>query len=195
MNAAGNRAGLSLESARIILSREYARISNNPSGRSGAVTRVYEELVASGQQELADLLMYFHAVTDAIPPPMSDRPNITYNITGSTIGSATFSSQVGAITTSMNVVAQQPGGADFAKAIKALTEAVIGARDISEAQKAETLDALELVGREAEQPPEKRKLGVLKPVLDSIPKLLSSASTAIGIWNELGPHILKFFGL
>jgi hypothetical protein len=185
---------LSLDVLRKILSREYAKVFSDPSGRPKAAIHVYEELVANGQQELADIMMYFHAVTGAIPPPMPDRPNITYNISGSTIGSATFSSQVGSINSSVNVVAQQPGGIEFADALKALTDAVLKSTDLGESDKREALDALELVGKQAEEPPEKRKSGILKPVLESIPKLLSTASTAISVWHSVAPPILKFFG-
>jgi len=184
----------SLDALRKILSREYTKVLADPSGRPKAAIHIYEELVASRQDELADLLMYYHSVTGAIPPPMSDRPNITYNISGSTIGSATFSSQVGSINSSVNAVSQQPGGIDFAAALKSLTDVVLKSNELAETEKREALDALELVGKQAEEPPEKRKSGVLKPVLDSIPKLLSTASTAINVWHSVGPHILEFFG-
>lgn len=189
-----SESDLSLDVVRVILSREYADISADPAAKPKAVLHVYNKLVESGQQEIADLLMYFHAMTGAVQPPMSDRPNITYNISSSTIGSATFSSQVGSITTSMNSVALQPGGMDFAGALKALTDAVLSATDLQEMQKKEAMDALEFIGKEAEETPEKRRLGILRPVVESIPKVLSSASAAITAWHTVGPHVLKFFG-
>jgi hypothetical protein len=61
-------------------------------------------------------------------------------------------------------------------------------------QKKEAMDALEFIGKEAEETPEKRRLGILRPVVESIPKVLSSASAAITAWHTVGPHVLKFFG-
>jgi hypothetical protein len=186
---------LSIEHARATVTKEYARVLANPATKQKMLLNIYNELVAEGQQEMADFLMTFHAMTGAIQPPMQDRPNITYNITGSNFGTAAFDSQVGSINTSMNVVAQQQNGETFAKALQELTKAVLASNDLQDAQKKEALDAFELVGKQAEEPAEKRKLGILKPVLESIPRILAAASALSTLWQTYGHDITRFFGL
>ncbi|HEX3683411.1 MAG TPA: hypothetical protein VHU83_12820 [Bryobacteraceae bacterium] len=186
---------LSIEHARATVTKEYARVLANPATKQQMLLNIYNELIAQGQQEMADFLMTFHAMTGAIQLPMQDRPNITYNITGSNFGTAAFDSQVGSINTSMNVVGRQQDGQAFAGALQELTKAVLGSPDLQDVQKKEVLDAFELVGKQAEEPPEKRRLGILKPVLESIPKSLSSASALLNLWHTFGPHITGFFGM
>jgi hypothetical protein len=83
---------------------------------------------------------------------------------------------------------------DFSTALKQLTEAVVNSPELNDQQKKEALDALSFVGKQAEEPAQKRQTGVLKPVLEAIPKILSSASALVTLWHTAGPHIGAFFG-
>jgi hypothetical protein len=82
-----------------------------------------------------------------------------------------------------------------ATALTRLTQAVVDSPELNDQQKKETLDALSFVGKQGEEPPDKRQTGVLKPVLEAIPKVLSSASALVTLWHTFGPHILAFFGV
>jgi hypothetical protein len=112
----------------------------------------------------------------------------------SQIANANFGSQIGTITASLSAVAPRgKAGQEFATALKTITEGVVNSDELDEQQKKSILEALELVGQEAEAPPDKRRRCVFEPVLESLPKLLSSASALVNLWHAFVPHIIGFF--
>ncbi len=126
---------------------------------------------------------------------MNQQPNITYNFNNSPIAMANFGTQIGNISASLTAIgSNDQKSKDFTTALKQLTEAVVNSTDLNEEQKKEALDALAFVGKQGEEQPEKRQTGVLKPVLESIPKILSAGSTLVSLWEKFGHHITAFFG-
>jgi hypothetical protein len=185
----------SIDAVLRILWDNYGRIYGEPSDfrRRRFLQEVFGELRDNGQIPIAHLLMQFNAIMEGFG---MDRPNVTYNFNNATVANANFGTQIGTITASIESVRKEGGkGAEFATALKTLTEGVVNSQDLNDTQKKEVLEALELLGAEAQQPPEKRKRGLLRPVLDSMPKLLTSASALVNLWHTFGPHITGFFGL
>jgi hypothetical protein len=184
-----------IAAAQRILWDAYARIYGAPAGRrrEDLVLAVFRELRTSGQEPMAHLFLQFDAVMKGLD---MDKPNVTYNFNNATMANANFGTQIGTITASIESTRKEGGkGVEFATAMKTVTEGVINDPELTDAQKKDALEVLELLGSEAQQPPEKRKQGVLRSVLESMPKLLTSASALVNLWHTFGPHITGFFGL
>jgi hypothetical protein len=177
--------------ARRIIAKAYSRIEK--SSNVCVKAAIYDELCNAGQHELAEILMFYSAMEGAMS--MSGTPSYTFNISG-TVGNLNLGEQIGQITTSLTVVSRQgAGAAEFAQAVKSVTEEVVHCFDLGDPQKKEAIDALEFISQQATIEPEKRKAGILKSVVESIPKILSSAASGIAIWTKYGDHIRHFFGL
>jgi len=169
-----------------------AQIDAAGADRTKLKLQIYTELQRKGLTEEAETLMTFDAVVRA---SMNKQPNITYNFHNSPIAMANFGTQIGNISASLTAVgSNDQRSKDFSNALKQLTEAVVNSAELTEQQKKEALDALSFVGKQAEEPPEKRQTGVLKPVLEAIPKVLSAGSALVTLWHTFGPHIMTFFG-
>jgi hypothetical protein len=176
--------------ARTIIAGAYAKIEAG-GGKVRIKQAVFNELTEAGYPDLAEMLMSYSAMEGAVS--VSDKPII--NIINSQVGNLNLGSQIGNINTSLSVVSQQgASGKDFAEAVKAVTEAVLGAAELNDAQKKEAVQSLEFISQEAATPPEQRKTGVLRTVVESIPKVLSAAASAVAIWAKYGSHIRLFFG-
>lgn len=169
-----------------------AQVQAAGTDRNTLKLQIYEALKAKGMDNEAELLMIFDVVGRA---NMSQQPTITYNFNNSPIAMANFGTQIGTISASLTAIgSNDQRSKDFTSALKQLTEGVVNSTDLSDQQKKEVLDALSFVAKQGEEPPDKRQTGVLKPVLESIPKVLSSASALVSLWHTFGPHIATFFG-
>jgi hypothetical protein len=180
----------SFDEAYSIIAAAWAEIKAAGGTAAEAELAVFNRLKSSGQPKLAGLIYLYGRTL------MADTPKSHVIVQGgSSVGSIVLDSFVNTINASVNNVARQGAtGADFSKALKQLTEAVAATTELSEEQKKEVLETLELVAQQAEQPKEKRKMGILTPVLESIPKLLGVAASLASLWHSgLGAHILNFF--
>jgi hypothetical protein len=182
---------MDLAKARGIITKAYSTIEK--SSKVPVKAAIYNELCEAGVQELAEILMFYSAMEGVMS--MSGTPNYTFNITG-TVGNLNLGEQVGQITPSLMVVSQQGSGAvEFAQAVKSLTDEVLNSPDLGNQQKKETIEALEFISQQASIEPEKRKSGILKSVVDSLPKILSTVASGAAIWAKYGDHIKHFLGL
>jgi hypothetical protein len=182
-----------LDKARAIIVEEFMRIRGPSStGESfQAQLAIFNRLRGDGEPGLAELFSIYDSMCMSAQPP---RSNVTYNIGHSTIGNAVFDSEVHSITANVNAVSQrEASGAEFASAMKQLTNAVAATDELGDAEKKGILEAFELVSSQAKESPEERKMTILKPVLDSLPKLLGAATSLVSLWSSLGPHILNLF--
>ena len=184
----------SIEAAIGLLVKLHAELPDDSSGRTELKRRLTEKLQTEGHGEIASVLMIYDAVIGARKEMAL--PNIVYNFQNSQIANANFGTQLGPISASLTALTQKDAGtARFADALKALTESVINAPDLSESQKRDVLDNLGFLGAQAQEPPEKRKSGVLRSVLGSVPNVLTTAASLATIWQTFGPQITTFFGL
>jgi hypothetical protein len=182
-----------LQIARNTILAIEAQIQAAGAGRNRLKLQIYDALQSKGLADIAELLMTFDTTVRA---SMSNQPSITYNFHNSPIALANFGTQIGSISASLTAVSgSDQRSEDFTNALKELTEAVVNSRELTDPQKKEVLDELSFVGKQAEEPNEKRQIGVLKPVLEAIPKILSSASSLVTLWHTFGSHITAFFGM
>lgn len=86
-------------------------------------------------------------------------------------------------------------GAGVASLLAKLTREVESDSILDDALRKQSIQSLRFVEQQAQAPPEQRQLGLLKPVLEWIPKVLSSAAALSTLWAKYGPHISHFFGL
>ncbi len=126
---------------------------------------------------------------------LMDKPAPTVIVNG-VVGNLNLGTQVGHIETALEVAWKQGiEGADFANALKTITDQVLACKDLEDQRKSEIVDSLAFISEEAQSPPEKRKLAVLKSVIESIPKILSSAASLSTLWTKYGPFIAGYLGL
>jgi hypothetical protein len=179
---------------KIVLEKEASLITKTGEAHNVLKLQIYDELRSNGLGYEADLLMTFDA---ALRASMNSQSNVTYNFQGGQFGVVNFGTQIGNINTSLTALSSKNDEAskNFAKALKELTQAVVNSPELNEQQKKEALDILSLLAKQGEEPPEKRQPGVLKPVLEAIPKILSSGSALVTLWQAFGPHITGFLGL
>ena len=91
---------------------------------------------------------------------------------------------------------QQAGEADLARALKAVSEAVLQTSEIAVTQRSEILENLDELGRQASLSPDRRmKPGVIKSLIGGISGAIGAAGAAASVWATWGGTILKFFGL
>jgi hypothetical protein len=88
------------------------------------------------------------------------------------------------------------GNAEIADALSTLTEAVKANNEVAQAQRAELLEQIEELSKQASLPSDKRSsTGVIKAVISSIASGLGTAANLAQIWSVWGEPIKKFFGL
>src|SRR4051812_1516516 len=97
----------------------HAELSAQTGGRAALKKAAYKKLKAEGEGEIADLLMTFDAVC-------GERNMTVFNFQNNQIANANFGNQLGEITASFNALkGQDENSANFAEALKALTERVV----------------------------------------------------------------------
>lgn len=184
---------IAVQTAKAIILALDSEIQAAGVDRNKLKLQIYDYLKKNGMSDFAELLMIFDVVVRA---NMNNQPNVTYNFHNSPIAMANFGTQIGSISASLTVVGENDKRSkDFSAALKQLTEAVVNSTELKDEQKKEALDALSFVGKQAEEPPDRRQIGVLRPVLEAIPKILSSGSALVTLWHTFGPHLIHFFGL
>lgn len=176
---------------RAIITECYAEVETSGDNRVNVKRNIYERLRARGLEKAAEVFMFYDAFVRANMPT-----GPVLNISNSQIANANFGNQIGTITSSLQVVSSRDSdGAEFADALRQLTEGVVNSKELNDQQKGELLQGLSYLGKQAEESPEKRHSGILKPVLRSIPDMLSVAASLTELWHSVGPQILRFFGL
>ena len=184
--------GRPLEIAREIILRHDAEVQAAGAGRNSVKLKIYDELRSKGLNDYALLLMTYDAVTRA---NMANPTSIVYNFNDSKIANANFGTQLGHITASLTAIGGiDQARVDFTSALKQLTEAVVNSTELTDPQKKEALEVFSFLGKEAESPADQRRMGVLRPVFESIPKILSSGAALVNLWHTFGPHITSLFG-
>ena len=115
------------------------------------------------------------------------------NISNSVVTGLNVGAVVGDMSTTVNHL-QHQGNADVANAFKVLIEAFAGDEQLGNSRR-DVLEHLVVIGDEADKPPEKRRLGVVRSSFEHIRSLITVASQANQLWTEWGPQLLKYFGL
>jgi len=126
---------------------------------------------------------------------MSKTTNL--NIADSTIGNLAIDSQqtIGSIDQKIGALRSEGAARSVAAALATLTEAVTASPDLATpADREDLLEGIDALLEQAGQPATARKRGRVKPLIDSIANLCSSAGGLAAVWQEVGPAITGFFG-
>lgn len=113
------------------------------------------------------------------------------NISGGNIG-VVNTGTVQRIDASINTIKSE-GNAEVAHAIAELTEAIASLEKISDEDRSKALELLSAVADEAEQPVNKRRSAVLKPILEGLATVLQTGAATADLWTKFGPIITNFF--
>lgn len=84
----------------------------------------------------------------------------------------------------------------IADALRELTVAVAAETvPLSEDQRNELLEQIEMLGEQAAMPMEKRKKGLIKPIVEALASVCTGAGGLAVVWQTWGPAIMRFFGI
>lgn len=157
------------------------RIANGEN-RAHIKKEFHARLSAEGKTDLADLLLVVEAVLGERQMPNAQH----INIYGGTFANLNFGEQIGTIHASAQKIEQsRPDGKPFAQALRDISKAVEQSSDLKDAEKKEALDAIELLGTQAELPAEKRKHGLIKASLAYLPGILATTHSVAQVWKDV----------
>lgn len=89
----------------------------------------------------------------------------------------------------------ETGETEVVVALKQLTEAVVGEKEISEEQRTELLDQLNELSNQAGMVPQARKVGIIKPVMTGLVAGLGVVKGLAQVWSVCGDAICKYLGV
>jgi hypothetical protein len=98
------------------------------------------------------------------------------------------------INASVGELLQNNSTKDVGNAIRGFTKTVGYTPQLSDNDRKELLEKIELLGSQATIPPEQRKSGLIKPVIDSIAGVCAGIGGLAAAWATWGLVISKFFG-
>lgn len=97
------------------------------------------------------------------------------------------------ISSNVSMLAES-GNTEIAEALKKVTEAVAESTGLSDEDRADVLQNLEELSRQAALEPNQRKAGVIKSILLGISSTLAAAGGSAEVWSTWGPAIRAYFG-
>ena len=183
-----------IEAAKKIVLEEEARVENKTGAElNNLKLRIYDRFRSNDLEYEAELLMTYDV---AMRANMTNQPNITYNFHDNQIANANFGTQIGNISAPLTAINSKNDqrSKDFSSGLKQLTEGIVNSKELNDQQKKEALEAISFVGKQGEEPPEKRQTGVLKSMLEGIPKLVTAGTSLVTLWHTVGPYVTAFFG-
>jgi hypothetical protein len=101
--------------------------------------------------------------------------------------------QFHSIGASVQLLSQTSGSKPIAAALNALTEAIQTDKQLALKDRAEALEKLSFIAKQAALPAPQRYNTILESALKSIPPLFSSATALKNAWIQFGPDIVAFF--
>jgi hypothetical protein len=130
-----------------------------------------------------------------LPVPVLHNGPVTLNnfsFDGSTLGVLNLGQVHSIDVTISEIQSAEPG---VARALSDLTKAVAEAKEVTQEQRAETMEAVAFLAEEMRKPPEERKASFIKKAAASIGTVAAVVEAVRKVWDVAGPVILKFFGL
>lgn len=186
----GTSPSLSIAEIRATIIDEALKYAAVPQKTASIQIAIFNRLTDQYGRDLAEL---FFIYTQVCMPGNTPQP-IRISIVNSTVGNFVLDSQIQNITSNVNAVAQNGvSGVDFASAVKQIVEAATANEELTDEKKKEIVESFEVLAEQAALPKEKRKMVVVKPILEAIPKLLTSANALVTLWHSVGPQITGFF--
>lgn len=151
------------------------------------------ELLALARREIAMMKLQSGLGLVQSRAAAADKPTMVINIQSNTITSLNLGTVLGDMVTSIGSL-EHSGHEQLAQAITRLTEAI--ARDESLGpERREMIESLSTIAEQATVPAEKRKLGVVKTLLNGLGASLRLGADTAKIWDVVGPQISGYFGV
>ncbi len=119
--------------------------------------------------------------------------HVTINMYGGAVGNLNLGQLIGTIETHVNAVSG-PDADQLRAAVKELVEATSRDARLSNKERTEVLEALDMVSEEAAKLVAERRGTVIRRALAAIPVVLNTATEAKTVWDTFGPVITGFFG-
>ncbi|WP_148264852.1 hypothetical protein [Collimonas fungivorans] len=113
------------------------------------------------------------------------------NVTDSVVGTINTGS-IGTVDQSITVLTQT-GEPALADAIKALSDAILESKDLTDAQRSELVDSLSVIAQEAATPKETRRNSVAMTLLERAMKITALAGDISGICQKWWPILVAAF--
>ena len=115
------------------------------------------------------------------------------NVSNSIIGTLNTGS-IGVVDQSISALVQT-GDAELARAVKALSEAILKSTDLSRNQKNELMESLSVISAEAAAPKERRRSAVARTLLESAVKVTGLANDITDICQKWWPVLAAAFAV
>ena len=132
----------------------------------------------------------------SIPPapiPPIHYNNQTVTVTGGTVGAINFGN-VHDIQVNLQALTQN-GEIGIADAMASLTNSILDANEIAEAEKNELLEQISFLSAQASAPPAERKQGMIKTLVSAVNIGAGAVSSVATAWAAAEPLLKGHFGL
>ena len=109
-------------------------------------------------------------------------------------GTANFGQIVGNITQHINQI-KNSGDIDLANSLNKLIQAGEKDPDLSEDQRQELAENIEVLAEEAEREPHERRISRVKATLQYVPSIINTSAALVTLWDKYLPAIASYFGI
>lgn len=174
-----------------------ADILARPNFSSNMYEQMEGRILLIVQQGITELEHDLTPQLGATAPEHSGTHGSAISFAGSTIGilNTGVFQNTGNLAVSVDKLAAS-GQPELAEALKRLAEAITTSGELTPGSRADALEQLDELGRQAISSPEKRaKISVIRAVFQSLATTLSAAGGLAEVWSTWGTTIRKFFGL
>jgi hypothetical protein len=124
---------------------------------------------------------------------VSELSGVQINVTGGQIGTLNLGTIIGDVENHLASVTG-PESDDVRNALREIAQAVVDERELSDEERQELLEDIDLLAEEASKEPEKRRNGVVRKILSGLGTSLATAANLATVWGTVGPTVLHFFG-
>jgi hypothetical protein len=129
----------------------------------------------------------------AIMRRMSETRNVRITLNQSQVGTLNLGTIIGDVETHLSEVTA-PGAEEVRAALQQLAQGVLEERGLDEHTRRELLESVDALAEEAAKSPEKRRRGIIRPVLTGLTTSLPAAGGLATVWATVGPVLIHFFG-
>lgn len=159
-------------------------------------TRDYRKIIAVEGPTQRDVRSAIRACTAILEKFMGSKDKVEIHVYNSTVGVLNAGEIANVEAMSINISAlSKAGHTEVAQGLRTLAEAVIASAQLASEQRAEILESLEELSRQAALPPEERmKPGALKALISGVATTIGAAGGAAEVWSTWGEAIRRFFG-
>jgi hypothetical protein len=183
--------GSTYDGPAVILDRLHESIDDRVSRLLGIV-----EKIEAGLYELAGASFPIPSSPsrDGASPRRPSNPPVI-NIYGGTVGTLNTGEVLGNIHSHVSSLTGSPSAVAFRESIEAFSKTVAEVDDLTDPVRTEVLENIEFIAESGAQPPDKRRVGVLRAALTMLPDTLALSSRALEAWDKYSGAIRLHLGL